>query len=144
MDRFGFNKLSKAIQSSTPIFLEKGIKLAQEEMKENFESESNAESNQSWNEISYRDVPPPILDLTGQLKEEALNNHPIILGNKGILTIDPIDSRGKGYASYHQDGENQYRDKSEFQREFVTQSEKLAQKQVNLLESLVNNAIVNS
>jgi len=114
-------------------FLQKGIELAQEEMKENFDTESNKETGSSWNGISYRDTPPPILDLSGDLKSEAIGNKPIIVGNTGTLTIDPIDERGKGYASYHQDGENQYRSETEFKREFVTQSKELENKQVSLL-----------
>jgi len=139
-DKFNFAAVSSALKNVEKDFLVKGIKLAQEEMKENFESESSAEGNKSWEDISYRDVPPPILDLTGELKNEAINGVPQISGNKAVLTIDPIDSRGKGYASYHQEGENQYRSKSEFQREFVTQSSSLTEKQVGLLENLVNNS----
>ena len=138
--KFNFSAVQSTLKSVEKEFLVKGIKLAQEEMKENFESESSLEGNKSWEDISYRDVPPPILDLTGELKNEAINGVPKISGNKAVLTIDPIDSRGKGYASYHQEGENQYRSKSEFQREFVTQSTSLTEKQISLLESLVNNS----
>ena len=132
-DRFGFNISSKQFKLAERNFISNGIKLAQLEMKENFEGETNSESGNAWNDISYRDFPPPILDLTGELKNEAIGNKPIIVGNSGTLTIDPIDERGKGYASYHQDGVNQYRSKDEFHREFVTQSEELTNKQTNLL-----------
>jgi|ERR1700735_1101322 len=128
--RFNFRQVQTKMRTVERKFLVEGIKLAQEEMKENFDGEINSETGSSWNSISYRDVPPPILDLTGDLKSEALGNKPVIVGNTATLTIDPIDIRGKGYASYHQDGENQYRSQGEFQREFVTQSKDLENKQV--------------
>lgn len=133
MSKLGFDKLLSSFSNLEREFLTKGVKLAQREFEHNFESESNSESYETWNDV-VRDVPPPILDVTGKLKNEATTNIPILSKGKAVLTINPIDERGREYASYHQDGENQYRSKEEFQREFVTQSEELTQKQVNLLE----------
>lgn len=144
--RFNFKDVEKKMRSEVvPGFLNDGINLAKLEFAKNFESESNSESNEKWSELSpnYYGRDPedaPILDLTGKLKDEALNNRPVISGNKAILTIDPIDSRGKGYASYHEDGENQYRDKVEFQREFVTQSKELDEKQKRMLINKLDKA----
>ncbi|MEO7531556.1 MAG: hypothetical protein ABIS69_09095 [Sediminibacterium sp.] len=131
MDRFGFNKIR--IDRVTKRFLTQGIKLAQEEIKQNFDTQSEQEHGKSWNSISYRNVPPPILNLKGKLKFIAINGKPSIVGNTATLTIDPLDDRGKGYASYHQDGINQFRSKDNFQREFVTQSKNLENKQVSML-----------
>lgn len=138
-NKFNFRQVAQKMRQVERRFLNDGIKLAQQEMKENFDSESNKETGESWNSISYRDVPPPILDLSGDLKGEALGNKPQISGNVATLVIDPIDHRGKGYASYHQDGENQYRSQGEFQREFVTQSQDLENKQVAELIRILDN-----
>lgn len=127
------------MKSVETTFIRNGIELAREEMLENFESQSSKESGQLWPELSYRYEPPTKLDLTGELKNEVATSRPNVSGNKGVLVIDPIDEKGRGYASYHEDGVNQYKDKEEFQREFVTQSSELAEKQVRLLETLINN-----
>ena len=132
-NRFNFSEIKNRMVSVERDFLTKAIDLAKEEIKENFESQSSLESGKSWPELSYREEPPPRLQLTGELMQESLNNKPTIIGNQAILSIDPIDKRGKGYASYHEDGENQYKEKEEFQSEFVTQSKELENKQVELL-----------
>ena len=144
MDRFGFNKALNEIKSqATPNFLLGAIKLEQEEMKENFESESA--NGDPWKELVYRNVPPPILDLEGELKSGAIENLPKIEGNKAVLIIDPIDSRGKGYAEFHQqDGSGETATKGtgdygkNVKREFMTQSPELDEKQKNLLINELN------
>lgn len=141
-NKFGFSDIARRAKIAERNFLLKGIKLAQEEISENFSSQSSKQSKKSWNELSYRNVPPPILDLTGELKGDALGNKPQIFGNKAVLTIDPIDERGKGYASYHEDGINQYKSKDEFQREFVTHSNELENNQVSTLIKELNNAFL--
>ena len=133
MDKFGFSQAAAQMQRVEQSFIRQGIELAREEMIENIESQSSKESGSPYPELSYRTTPPPRLILTGALFDEIKENQPVIIGNKGVLTIDPTDEHGDGYASYHQDGENQYRDKEDFQAEFVTQSGELEGKQVGLL-----------
>ena len=146
-DRFNFGEVARTFKSIEREFINKGIELAREEMITNISSQSSAESGKEYPELTYlidwRPKNPPRLVLTGQLFEEIKSNKIQIIGsNYGILTIDPEDEKGRGYASYHQEGENNIKSKDEFQSEFVTQSDSLANKQVNLLESLVNKAFI--
>jgi len=103
------------------VFLRKGMKISMMHFGKNFDTESNTATGNEWNDV-VRDVPPPILNVTGKLKEETTNERNVAyLGNRATLTINPIDERDKEYAEYHEEGINQYRTKSEFQREFVTE-----------------------
>ncbi len=151
-DRFGFNKISRRMNSVNRDFISDGIKLSQEEMKNNFETESA--NGSEWEDITYRDVPPPILDLTSELKNEAVNNTPSLnIGDNiaiGILTIDPIDpKKGKGYAEFHQQdgtGDTATKGSGDYgrnkMREFCTQSSELDEKQVNLLITKLDKAFL--
>lgn len=137
MDRFGFGDVARLMPKVTSNFLFNGVELARKEMIENIENQSSKESGKSYPELTYyldwRPKNPPRLVLTGELLNEIKVNRVHVLGNSVVLTIDPIDKKGKGYASYHQDGENQYKDKEEFQSEFVTQSESLWYSQTKML-----------
>jgi len=127
-DKFGFGDLARKMKTVEKRFLTGGIKLAQKEMSENFSSESSKESRESWADLTYRTEPPPKLDLTGLLKRSSIFGVPFIFGNKATLVINPIDSRGRSYAAYHEDGIG-----TNPKREFVTQSNELSNKQVNYL-----------
>jgi len=134
--KLGFGEVAMRIKKIERKFLEGGVKLAQQEFKSNFDSESSAESNEVWEDLTYRDVPPPILDLTGELKNQATEGIPEISDGKAVLTIDPIDpKKGKGYADYHEDGIGRNK-----KREFVTQSASLENKQIELLTELIDMA----
>lgn len=126
-------------------FLKQGVELAREEMISNIETQSSKESGKSYPDLSYLingvEKQPPRLILTGELFSEIKENPIQISANSAKLTIDPIDpDKGEGYASYHQEGENNYKDKEEFQAEFVTQSDELANKQINLLTGLLDSS----
>lgn len=138
MSKLGFGDVAaKAIRIKRD-FLRGGILLAKQEIAENFNNQSNKETSMAWNDV-VRDVPPPILNVTGALKDDTTIQ---INESSAILTKDPIDKRGRGYASYHEDGENQYRSKSEFQREFVTHSLQLENEQIALLTELIDKAFL--
>ena len=143
-DKFNFGRVASVMKSVEREFLTKGVELAREEAVLNIESQVNSETGEEYPEITYIVAggvkPPPRLILTGDLFDEVKGNPIEVRGNEAKLVIDPIDERGKGYASYHQDGENNYKSKDEFQSEFITQSSNLAEKQVRLLETLVNNS----
>ena len=127
--KLGFGNLKLDEKS----FFNSAIKEAKNEFSSNFNEEKNSESGQNWNKVK-REVPPPILNVTGKLKDSSTREGDIkISGNTASFEISAIDDRGHEYASFHEDGENQHVSKSEFQREFVTQSEKLTERQVNLL-----------
>ena len=145
--KFGFGTSAGKASGLASNFLRGGIKLAQQEFKENFESESAA--GDPWQDLSYRDVPPPILDLTGKLKSEATEKSPEISVNgfsgKAVLNINPTDERGREYADYHEqdsNGEDGTKGDGDYgrnvQREFVTQSDFLYAKQEALLVSLLD------
>ena len=108
-------------------FLTKGMRAAQSEIRRNFNKETDSESGNAWTMV-LRGYPPPILDVTGELRAQALHSgNVVIMPHKAVLTIDPKDSTGRGYAVYHQDGVNVH------QRRFVTQSAKLTTDQTNIL-----------
>ena len=136
-DRFGFGEILKKLPSIEKEWLTDGIKVAQQEFKSNFEQEKDSEKNKNWNPV-IRQVPPPILQDTGEMMEQSISGVPVISGNKAVLTIDPIDERGKGYAEYHQEGINQYRSQEEFQRQFITESEDTDKKLKSLLISILD------
>lgn len=137
--KFNFGSLSKQFQAKVERpFLDGGMKLAKDEFAGNFSTESNAETKNPWNDV-VRTTSDPILDVSGRLKTAATKDGGIVYGNKkATFNINPIDNRGREYAQYHQDGINQYRTKDEFEREFVTQSDDLNNKQENLLLNLIN------
>jgi hypothetical protein len=144
MSKFNFRQVQSKLKRIERDFIANGIELARREMLDNIRNQSSKESGQPYPELTYlldwKPKNPPRLVLTRALLDEIIFNRPVILGNKGILTIDPIDERGKGYASYHQDGENQFKSKEDFQAEFVTQSSELDAKQKTLLIGLVQSA----
>ncbi len=135
---FNFGRVASKMRIVEKNFLTKGIELARDEMVKNITSQTSAESGKAYPPLTYLlnwkiPKPPPRLILTGELFDQIKTNRIQIIGRLGKLTIDPIDSRGKGYASYHEEGENQYKSKDEFQAEFVTQSTELSDKQEQLL-----------
>ena len=147
--KFGFGRIDTS--GIARDFLAGGVRLAQEEWKGNFESEST--NGESWEQLTYRDVPPPILDLTGKMKDETVNGKPSIsvsgANGKAVLDINPEDERGRNYASFHEQkssgdtgeisGDGDYG--HNIQRQFLTQSEKLDLEQENLLERLTTAAL---
>lgn len=123
MSKLGFDKVMMEMNGVERVFLKKGMKISMNHFEKNFDTESNTATGNEWNDV-VRDVPPPILNVTGKLKEESTNERNVeYSGNKATLTVDPIDKRGKGYAEYHEEGINQYRSKSDFQREFITEGQ---------------------
>lgn len=140
MSKLGFDRIIKRLDRAEKEFLTRGMKLAQKEFSKNFKSQSDAEKGTSWLDVE-RGVPPPILDVSGELVAEATSPANIKFSkNFATLTIDPIDERGRGYAEYHQEGINQYRTKDSFQRRFVTQSSNLDREQKNALIIAVEKA----
>ena len=51
-----------------------------------------------------RNVPPPILDVTGKLKEAVRNSEIKVLPYMLVLSADVTDNRGNHYANYHNEG----------------------------------------
>jgi hypothetical protein len=129
MSKLGFDKLIRNLPNIKRRFLVNGIRLAQNEMRENFEGEKNSESGTDWKDVK-RPTPPKILIETNSMYEETQNNRPAISGNTAVLTIDPMDSRGRNYAAYHQEKPSQG---NNVQREFVTQSADLDKRQLDEL-----------
>lgn len=134
MSKLGFDKLIRNLPNIKRQFLVGGIKLAQKEMATNFDSEINSESGAAWDDV-VRDVPPKILVESGSMKKEALTNKPNIGGDTAVLVIDPTDKRGRNYAAYHQESPSQG---NNVQRELVTQSSDLDNKQLDFLIKTVD------
>lgn len=137
MSKLGFNRDIINMRSAQKRFLRVGMSLAQKEFKRNFDGEKNSETGQQWDDV-VRGVPPPILDDTGELKGNTLSSGNVSytsnsdFGGTAVLTVDPIDKRGRGYAQYHQDGIGVT------ERAFITQSNDLTNEQESLLISLTD------
>lgn len=128
MSKLGFDRSIKQIERANRIFLQRGIRASMQEFKRNFDREMNSETGQGW-EAVLRAYPPPILDVTGELRAQALSAGNVrYYGYKAVLTADPIDERGRGYASYHMDGTPNMT-----KREFFTQSESLTKEHLSIL-----------
>ena len=136
MSKLGFGDVARKMAKIEKEFLRDGVRLAQKEFKENFDSTVNQESKVMWMGVK-RDVPPEILDVTGRLKNESIHNIPIITPGRAELTIDPTDDRGRNYAAYHEESPSQG---NNIQREFVTSSKGLEDAQERLLISLLDKA----
>lgn len=137
MSKLGFNKAIANYTKMEQAFFRRGMRAAQQEFKRNFDTESDAETGRSWDMV-LRGYPPPILDVTGQLRAEALSSKNVkIYRGKAVLTVDPIDGRGRGYAAYHQDGDGVN------QRKFLTQSTNLTRVQTNILLDCFDGTIKN-
>ncbi len=138
MSKLGFQNLIAKYDDFEKDFLKDGISLAQKEFSENFDNETNSETGQSWADVK-RGVPPPILNVTGNLKSQTLDIKNVVF-RKGsaVLTVDPIDARGRGYAKYHQDGFNHLSAGWIDSRSFLTQSPSLTFNQKLLLEKLAD------
>lgn len=134
MSQLGFNDIIRKFPKAARRFLREGVQLAQKEFKANFDGEKNSESGHDW-DSTVRPNPPKILDVEGNLKDSTLNGIPIISVNSAVLIIDPIDDRGRGYAAYHQESPSLGRN---VQREFVTQSNSLTDKQEQLLIKILD------
>lgn len=134
MSTWGFDEILRRYPRAEKRFLREGIVLAQkEEFAKNFILEENSESGVEWQETTK---PNPILKDTLKLREETLSQKNItVAGNQGILFIDPVDDRGRGYAAYHQESPSQG---NNIQREFITSSESLMDKQEALLISILD------
>lgn len=139
MSKWGFDRILRKLPQIERRFFTEAIKAAQKsEFKLNFSANKDNETNVSWNPV-LRAVPPPILDVTGKLKAEAISKGKVvILPRKGILTIEPIDSRGRGYASYHQKGFTHKSGTFVEARPFISQSANLIRIQKAILLKIVS------
>jgi hypothetical protein len=134
MSLLGFDKLILQLEKVENKFLKDGMALAQSEFRSNFDQERDSETGTDWADV-VRGVPPPILNVTGNLKSQTLDIKNVVF-RKGsaTLTVDPIDYRGKGYANYHMTGT-----RNMVARPFLTQSQVLIKRQKELLEALCDN-----
>lgn len=133
MSKLGFDKALRRLAVAEKRFFVLAMQAAQKEFKTNFDTESNVQTGQSWDMV-VRGYPPPILDVTGELRAETLSRKNIsYFRNKAVLTVDPIDNRGRGYASYHQEGFTHKNGTEVEARKFLTQSRQLDRIQLNHL-----------
>lgn len=135
MSKLGFNKVLNRLDHLERNFFTKAMSAAQKEFKQNFDTESNAEDNTKWDSLKRRTPPPPILQWDGNLKAESLKpRNVVIMKGKAILTINPIDKRGRSYAKFHQEGFTHLQAGRIAPRKFVTQSSILTLTQKRILE----------
>lgn len=132
---WGFGTAMNRMQAQGKTALREMMDAAQKEFGENFDTESAG--GKPWDDV-VRDVPPPILDVTGELRGhvEAKGNV-AIMADKAILTVDPLDSRGRGYAEYHMEG-TPYMP----QREFIVQTDSLTAEQEDIILNTIENAFL--
>lgn len=127
MSKLGFDRILSKLSRAEKRFLQDGMRIAKREFKQNFDKEQNSETGNSWDMV-VRAYPPPILEETTRLRRETLYGEVIYSVGKASLIIDPVDKRGRGYASYHEEGTDIMP-----QREFVTQSENSTNLQIEAL-----------
>jgi hypothetical protein len=136
MSKLGFDKALRQIARAEREFFQKGMKAAQKDFKKNFANETDSESGTRWHPV-LRNQPPPILDVKGKLKKEALDPANIkIYTGKAVLTVDPIDTdrkRPDGYAKFQQDGFRHASGTDVPARPFITQSAALTTEQEKIL-----------
>lgn len=132
MSKLGLNNLLKDFESLEKKFFDRAIKESKKEFRSNFNKERNHETDTDWDMV-LRVYPPPILDVSGLLKNEVLNNKHKTFKGVAILTVNPIDERGRGYAKYHQEGFFAKNGDFVAPREFFTQSSNLTRKHKEIL-----------
>ena len=90
-------------------------------------------NTESWGSAKWQGVvratPPPILNVTGKLKNSVQNSIVSVTSNRVEMIADPIDNRGRGYANYHNEGTPQMP-----RRSIMKQEERLTKLQLNILE----------
>lgn len=127
MSLLGFNIVINNLKNSTKPMLKEMMDASKREFEENFETESNIETGHPWQPLSQstlltKENPDNgILVDTGALKNEATKGKVVYTQNSATLIVDPIDKRGKGYASYHMDGDGVP------ERDYLTRSSHLEQ-----------------
>ena len=105
---------------------------SQREFAHNFENEVNSETGEDWTPLaestlqSKENPDNGILVDTGSLKNETLRGNIVYTQNSATLIVDPIDKRGRGYASYHMDGDGVP------ERDYITRSRTLGSNLENI------------
>lgn len=137
--KLGFGELLGYFKVAENDFLMEGAELAKEEFNKNFDSKSDKGDDEGfggeWAPLISRNEPPPMLELTGRMREKTVDS-PIQIGNGfSLFIIDPIDKRGRGYAEYHDQGTQNMP-----QRRTIVQSKDLDFKQLNALMRNIDKA----
>lgn len=135
--KLGFGDLLSQLKIAEKEFLKEGIQLAKTEFNENFDLKEDKGDEkggaETWEPLKYRREPPPILQLTGNMRDKTVSA-PIQYGsNFAFFIIDPLDKKGRGYASYHDTGTNKMP-----ARRTVVQSSELDFKQLNALMNILD------
>ena len=130
MSKLGFGNL---FLDKNAFFI-KAMEVAKDEFRDNFANEANSESGQDWQMVK-REIPPPILNVTGTLEKSATRAGDVqVTGNTAKFEISAVDNRNREYASFHQESPSKG---NNVQREYVTQSEGLTDRQIAELDKVV-------
>lgn len=111
MSLLGFDIVIRNLRADNRSMLKDMMDESKKEFKKNFDTETNQETNSPWQPLSEstlltKENPDNgILVNTGALKNEATGGEVIYTQNSATLIVDPVDKHGKGYASYHMDGD---------------------------------------
>lgn len=136
--KFNFAGLATKIKIAEKQWLEDGLNIAKEEFDRNFESQNDKgdeiSSGGSWEPLKYRREPPPMLQLTGEMRSVTKSAKNQFGNGFAFFIIDPKDSRGRPYASYHHEGTDKMA-----QRRTVVQSNDLDAKQLKRLMEIIDN-----
>jgi phage gpG-like protein len=126
MSKFGFNRVSAAIQSGMKDTIRELAECAKDEFVSNFQQQ--AFDGQQWADLKYRHEPPPKLMLTGQLHENTKNSIKTVTDKQAVLENESIDAKGRSYAAYHNTGTDRMA-----ARPFMLHTSKLTQKHLEIL-----------
>lgn len=89
-------------------------------------------AKQSWGSKPWkgvkRNVPPPILNVTGRLKRETAQSERSVTASRVVLENNATDDRGRTYSGFHNEGTDRM-----VARPFMKQTKELTEKQLKIL-----------
>jgi hypothetical protein len=136
--KFDFAEIASKIKVAEKQWLKEGLDLAKEEFDKNFDTKNDKGDDEgiggSWEPLKYRTEPPPLLELTGEMRRQTKSATNQFGNGFGFFIIDPRDSRGRPYAEYHHTGTDKMA-----QRRTVVQSSDLDAKQLKKLMQIIDN-----
>lgn len=126
MSKFGFDKKARIL----PAIMKAAMTRLANETRDYFVMGFVAESwgSQPWKGVK-RVVPPPILNVTGRLKQKTQDSIKSVTRNKVVMENTATDDRGRHYSDYHNEGTDRMAARS-----IMKQAPELTKIQIKVLE----------
>lgn len=127
MSKFGFQNAPAVMSQLMAVSVQKMGDASVRHFLQNFDRES-------WGSVKWQDVkrgvPPPILNVTGRLKQAVASGLRVVSYRRFQIEADPTDERGRSYADYHNTGKG-----NNPQRSFAKQDDELTKIQLDILKT---------